>query len=170
MRTLLTVFAKEVVDNLRDRRTLASALIMGPLFGPILFAFVINLSLERALDDVDRRIDVPIIGAEHAPNLTRYLESHNIRAIDGPADLDAAMLAVQSGEHDVVVVVPDAFGEQLAGSIPAKVGLVSDQANSQAERDARRVRNALNAYKHELATLRLVARGVSPARSEEHTS
>ena len=40
-------FAKEVIDNFRDRRTLASALIMGPLFGPMLFAFVINLSIER---------------------------------------------------------------------------------------------------------------------------
>ena len=47
MRTSLTVFAKEVIDNFRDRRTLASALIMGPLFGPMLFAFVINLSIER---------------------------------------------------------------------------------------------------------------------------
>ena len=33
MRLLFTVFAKEVVDNIRDRRTLASALLMGPLFG-----------------------------------------------------------------------------------------------------------------------------------------
>ena len=42
MRTPVTVFLKEVIDNFRDRRTLASALIMGPLFGPLLFAFVIN--------------------------------------------------------------------------------------------------------------------------------
>ena len=34
MRTLLTVFKKEVVDNFRDKRTLASALLMGPLLGP----------------------------------------------------------------------------------------------------------------------------------------
>ena len=35
MRTLIAVFRKEVLDNVRDRRTLASALIMGPLFGPM---------------------------------------------------------------------------------------------------------------------------------------
>jgi len=43
MRTLLTVFFKEILDNIRDRRTLVSALIMGPIFGPVMFAFVINL-------------------------------------------------------------------------------------------------------------------------------
>ena len=52
-RTLVTVFLKEIVDNLRDRRSLASALVMGPIFGPILFAFVISLSIERSLDDVE---------------------------------------------------------------------------------------------------------------------
>lgn len=162
MRTLLTVFAKEVVDNFRDRRTLASALIMGPLFGPMLFAFVINLSLERALDAPDRTLDLPVIGQQHAPNLMAYLWSHNIRVVDGPASREAAVAAVNNGEHDVVVVVPESFGEQLADTVPARVELISDQANTQAERDARRVRSALYGYSQELATMRLVARGVSP--------
>ena len=162
MRTLLTVFAKEVVDNFRDRRTLASALIMGPLFGPVLFAFVINLSIEQSLGDMDRTMTLPVVGQQHAPNLMNYLRSHNIDVVDGPADRDAAVLAVTTGEQDVVVIVPDGFGEQLADTVPAKVELISDQANTQAERDARRVRGALHSYSQELATMRLVARGVSP--------
>ena len=162
MRTLLTVFAKEVVDNFRDRRTLASALLMGPLFGPLLFAFVINLSIERSLDDVERTLEVPVVGREHAPNLMRYLRSHNIDVVDGPASRDAAVAAVTTGARDVIVVVPEEFGTQLADSIPAKIELISDQANTQAERDARRVRTALYGYSQELAAMRLVTRGVSP--------
>jgi sodium transport system permease protein len=159
---MLTVFAKEVVDNFRDRRTLASALIMGPLFGPMLFAFVINLSLERALDDTDRTLNVPVIGQEHAPNLMAYLGSHNIKVVSGPESREAAIEAVNTGKQDVIVVVPEDFGEQLGDAVPAKVELISDQANTQAERDARRVRSALHGYSQELAMMRLVARGVSP--------
>jgi sodium transport system permease protein len=162
MRTLITVFLKEVVDNFRDRRTLASALIMGPLFGPLLFAFVINLSIERSLDDLDRSMELPVIGEQHAPNLMRYLASHNIDVIAGPADRAAAVEAVVNGLRDVIVVVPDDFGEQLSTAIPAKIELISDQANTQAERDARRVRTALRSYGQELAAMRLVARGVNP--------
>jgi len=162
MRTLFTVFVKEIIDNFRDRRTLASALIMGPLFGPMLFAFVINLSIERSLDDLDRILALPVIGAEHAPNLIRFLRSHNIEVIDGPADRAAAIAAVTLGGQDVVMIVPEEFGQQLADAIPAKIELISDQANTQAERDARRVRSALTGYSQELATLRLVARGVNP--------
>jgi len=162
MRTLLTVFRKEVLDNVRDRRTLVSALIMGPLFGPLLFAFVINLSIERSLDDVDRITELPVIGAEHAPNLLRFLESQNIDIVAGPPDRDAARAAVSSGRHDVVLVIPPEFGAQLGDSIPARLELITDQANTQADREARRVRNALRAYNQQLASLRLSARGVSP--------
>ena len=162
MRTFLTVFAKEVIDNFRDRRTLASALIMGPLFGPMLFAFVINLSIERSLDDIDRSLEVSVIGQQHAPNLVKYLNSHNIDVVAGPETRDAAIRAVTAGEHDVIVIIPGNFGEQLGDAIPARVELISDQANTQADRDARRVRTALHAYSQEIATLRLVARGVSP--------
>ena len=162
MRVLFTVFAKEVVDNMRDRRTLASALLMGPLFGPILFAFVINLSIERSLSDVDKTLQVPVLGATHAPNLVRYLESHNLEIVAAPENREAALASVKTGVHDLVVVIPESFGEQMAAAMPAKVELISDQANTTADRDSRRVRRALYAYNQELAMIRLSARGVSP--------
>ena len=162
MRTLLTVFSKEFVDNFRDRRTLVTALLMGPLLGPILFTFMINLSIERSLSDADSTMQLPVIGAEHAPNLTRFLESRNIEVVDGPADRDAALGAVKTGALDVIVLIPAEFGEQLRDGSPARVELISDQANTEAERDARRAHNAIRAYNQQLATLRLVGRGVSP--------
>jgi sodium transport system permease protein len=162
MRTVFTVFRKEVLDNVRDRRTLMSALLMGPLFGPIIFVVLINLSIERSLSDVDKPLDVPVIGAGNAPNLSAYLESNNLRLVDGPASRDAAVEAVKGGSHDVVLVVPDDFGERLRQSLPARIELITDRANSTAERDARRVRGALERYNRELGAMRLSARGVSP--------
>ncbi len=162
MRTIISVFVKEVIDNIRDRRTLASALIMGPIFGPLLFSFVINLSVERSLENADNKMELPVIGQAHAPNLVTYLSSRNIDAVDGPEDMGAAMVAVKTGAHDVVLVIPEEFGEQLADMVPAKIEIVADQANNDAERDARRVRNALRGYNQQLAGLRVIARGINP--------
>ena len=162
MRTLLTVFRKEVLDNFRDRRTMASALLMGPLFGPILFAFVINLSIEQSLSNFDAKMELPVMGMERAPNLMRYLASRNIDAIDGPETRDAAIDAVKTGAHDLVVLIPEGFAKQFSSATPARIELISDQANTQADRDARRARNAIIAYSKELATVRLAARGVNP--------
>lgn len=162
MRSALTVFVKEVLENLRDRRTLTSALVMGPIFGPILFAFMINLSIERSFEDVERTLELPVIGQEHAPNLVRYLKGRNIDVVDSPLDRAAAIAAVKTGQHDIALIIPKAFGEQLADTVPAKIELVSDQANSDADRGARRARSALQGYNRELAILRLSARGINP--------
>lgn len=162
MKTIRTVFAKEVTDNFRDRRTLVTALLMGPLFGPILFAFVINLSVKQSLSNENEALDLPVIGRENAPNLVAYLQSHNINVKEGPATREAAIVAVTNGELDVVVVIPDSFGEDLSALIPATVEVITDQANTQAERDTRRARRALQRYNQELAAMRLSIRGVSP--------
>jgi len=161
IKTVFTVFAKEVIDNIRDRRTLASALLMGPLFGPLLFAFVINLSIERSLSDVEITLQLPVIGAQHAPNLVRYLQSRNMEIVDAPEGREAAIEGVRTGVYDVVVIIPEAYGEQMADAMPAKVELISDRANTTADREARRVRKVLYAYSQELAAIRLSARGVS---------
>ena len=162
MKTISTVFFKEVKDNFRDRRTLMTALLMGPLFGPILFAFVINLSLKQSLSNENEALDLPVIGREHAPNLINYLQSNNINIVDGPESREAAINAVTEGKHDVVLVIPESFGEDLAEMVPATVEVITDQANTQAERETRRATRALQGYGRELAIMRLSMRGVSP--------
>jgi len=162
MRTIIAVFLKEIIDNIRDRRTVASALLMGPIFGPVMFAFVINLSIDRALDDAESPMELAVIGSEHAPNLMRFLESRNIDIVDGPEDVDGAADAVKTGTHDVILVVPDDFAEQLSDTVPARIELYSDEANSQGDKESRRARNALYAYNNQLSAMRLSARGVNP--------
>ena len=162
MRSVRTVFLKEVRGNLRDRRTLLTVLLMGPLFGPILFAFVINLSLKQSLGEAGTPLDVPVIGQEHAPNLMDYLKSHNINIIEPPADRAAALEAVKTGKHDLVLVVSKAFGDALADTVPATIEVISDLANTQAERESRRTMRALQSYNREIVAMRLVARGVNP--------
>jgi sodium transport system permease protein len=135
---------------------------MGPLFGPILFAFVINLSVKQSLSDASEPLDLQVIGREHAPNLIAFLESNNFNIVDGPETREDAIAAVSNGDQDVVVVIPESFGRNLADMIPATIEVITDQANTQAERETRRATRALREYGQELAVMRLSLRGVSP--------
>ncbi|HZD53228.1 MAG TPA: ABC transporter permease [Woeseiaceae bacterium] len=162
LRPLGIVFRKEVLDHFRDRRTLLSALLLGPLFGPVIFGFAISLSLEQSISDAEEPLKVPIVGTGNAPHLVAYLKSHHIDADPGPATREAAMAAVRSGDEDVVLVIPESFGQELANGTPATVELISDQADRQSDREARRAGDALGAYNQELAAMRLLARGVDP--------
>lgn len=163
LRTLRIVFRKEVVDNFRDRRTLMSALLLGPLFGPVFFGFVITLSLQQSISDASEPLEVPVLGAEHAPNLRAYLESQNLTIVEAPASREAALESVRAGRDDIVIAIPETFGRELAEGTPAKVEIITDQADRQSDRKARRAARALEAYGQELATMRLFARGVAPA-------
>lgn len=162
LRTLGVVFRKEVIDNFRDRRTLMSALLLGPLFGPVIFGFAITLSLKQSISDASEALEVPVLGSEHAPHLGAYLESRNILVGDAPANREAALEAVRTGAENVVIVIPETFGAQLADGVPAKIEVITDQADRESDREARRASRALEAYGQELATMRLLARGVSP--------
>ncbi len=159
MRLLAIVWAKEVLDNLRDRRTLLSSLIFGPLFGPILFVFMMNFMLNEATSDVDELLELPVSGQEHAPELIRWLGGNGVNVLDGPED---AREAVSRGDMSIVLVIPESIGEKLRAGQPAPLQLVVNNAKSRDRGDVRMARNLLRAYRNQLAASRLQARGISP--------
>ena len=79
MHAILTVFRKEFRENLRERRTVISALIFGPLFVPLLFAGMLSVSVQRAPQQADGPLELAVSHAERAPNLTSQLEEYGVR-------------------------------------------------------------------------------------------
>jgi sodium transport system permease protein len=158
-RATLIVLVKEVKDNLRDRRTLLSALLFGPLFGPLFFAFMVSVMLTRTAEQIDEALELPVAGAEHAPNLMAFLIEQHVTVRQAPADAQAA---VRDRRHDVVLVIPPGFGERLAKGEPAAVQLVTDSADTRTAKHVARARALLGAYSGRLAQLRVLARGLSP--------
>ena len=165
MSAILTVCRKEILDNSRDRRTLLTAILLGPLLGPILFVVVINFTISQASSSAERPIDVPIIGAEHAPNLVAFLASRGIAASHGHGltSVDEAVNAVRNGEREVVVFIDASFGEELASGTGAHVGLVYDRSDTTSDQRVRRVRGSINSYSQQIGALRLLARGLDPS-------
>ena len=43
------VAVKEVRETLRDRRTLMTSLVLGPIFAPIFFILILKLALSRSV-------------------------------------------------------------------------------------------------------------------------
>lgn len=162
MRTLLTVFAKEFIDNLRDRRTLISALLFGPLFGPALFGAMVTLMLQQSVVESDEPLQLTIAGSEHAPGLTRFLQGQSIKLSLVNLSQSAARDAVRRGAIPVVVVVPDDYASLFASASPAPVYLIADSADSKTRKTADRARQLLAAYGSTIAQLRLQVRGVNP--------
>ncbi|HEX6992946.1 MAG TPA: ABC transporter permease [Gammaproteobacteria bacterium] len=164
MSAVWTVCRKELLDNARDRRTLFSAFVFGPLLGPVLFAVLVSVVVTQTVSTADAPIDVPIVGGELAPNLVEHLEARGISpaADHGLAKFAEAAEAVLSGAHDAVLLIDPDFAERFAAGDTARVTLVYDQSNTRAAGRVRRIRAAVSSYAQQLGTLKLIARGVDP--------
>ena len=72
LRNMAIVVAKEIMDALRDRRTLLRLLVPAVLMGPLLLLAVSGLI--SSLEDRAEKHEVLVAGMEHAPSLRNYLE------------------------------------------------------------------------------------------------
>ncbi len=162
MRALLTVLFKELIENARDRRTLLSALLIGPLGGPLLFGVMIDLTLERGRDRAEQALELPVAGERAAPNLVAFLRREGVKVSGFAGDAAAAAEAVRSHAARLVLVIPDGYGERLRAGEPAGVRLYTDTSDTSTSGDRTRAEALLRAYSGQLAAWRLEARGLSP--------
>ena len=160
MRSALTVFLKEVRENLRDRRTVINTLLTGPLLAPAIFVLIINATISRELDKAERALPVPVIGAANAPNLIAALKRQNIEIKDAPADPERA---VRDMDADLVLRIPAEFGDSWKKGEPAQVELIFDASRREAQTSVGRLRGALESYSQRTGAMRILARGLSPS-------
>jgi sodium transport system permease protein len=156
------VYLKELVDALRDRRTLAVVLLSSVALGPAVLVLVSQL-----VAGIEKRAEARVVvvqGIEHAPTLRNYLERQTYTIETAPPDHEQKLKDSKLGEP--VVVVPADFEAQLArGEVPV-VELLASAGNQRAQGGLRRVGALLRGFNQEQAMLRLAVRGVSPAALE----
>jgi sodium transport system permease protein len=162
MWAILSVFRKEFRENLRDRRTLISALIFGPLFGPVLFGVALSLSIERGTSEADKPLMLTVSHAERAPNLLSHLRQYGVKVESVTYDDAAARAAVIEHKKALVLEVTDDFGARFEASEPARLLLYVDSSDASNGKDVARIRSLLSQYGSLLARLRVMTRGIDP--------
>lgn len=159
----LTILKKEIVDNLRDRRTLITIAI-SIIVAPVLLMGIIWFGEKTVKEETDlvtaEAFGLPVVGADYAPNLMNWLRQNNVEILDPPADPEAA---VRSGEHRVVMVVDERFPELFTSGKSAPVRLIRDSSISGLDQlGLGTVQRALGSYSAQIGSLRLMSRGINP--------
>jgi len=160
MKATLTVYWKEVRENLRDRRTLINTLLTGPLFAPLIFVLLINTMITRELDKAEKPLPLPVAGAENAPNLIEALKQARVDIQTAAADPEQS---VREQDVDMVLRIPPQFGARWSKGEPAQVEIIYDQSRRDASSTIARLRGLLEHYDNRSGALRMVARGLSPS-------
>ena len=155
------VLRKELLDAFRDRRMVFIALVVMPLAMPLILAGMGILGTQRQAEKLEGTLELPVIGAEHAPNLMAWLRTNDVQIEPAPADAEAA---VRRQEHEVVLSVDAGYAADWRAGRPAGVELIYDSSRPlQSGTTVARLRALLAGYGQQVGTLRLIARGVHPA-------
>ncbi|MGN7727070.1 ABC transporter permease [Luteimonas sp. 22616] len=160
MKALWTVCMKELRELSRDRRTLLLALVMGPLLVPALLFGILTLAQSRAKSQIEKPLQIAIVGADRAPELVKWLAAEGIERKQLAGDPDAA---IRSQDEDAYVRIGDGFGKDWQAGNPALVEIVHDSTRQDSAIPVKRIENALQRYGQQVGALRLLARGVNPA-------
>jgi sodium transport system permease protein len=159
MKSIWTVAKKELLDLFRDRKTVALGLLVGPIVMPALILGIGMLAEKKMRTQLESTLELPVVGAEHAPNLVAFLKGRNIEAKDPPPDPDQA---VRDQDYDVVLKIDPAYGEQWRASRAARVELIYDSSRQDSQVPVNRLRGVLLEYSRTVGVLRGINRGVSP--------
>ena len=158
MRAALVVFAKELKDALRDRRTWLVVLISSLVAGPA--SLLLIASIVSSAEESAARREVVIANAAKAPTLVNFLQRNGASVRDAPADFREELLSGRL--QNAVVVIPDDFGRRLASGEPIRLEVVFDETANRAQTAVRTTIALLQGFNREQGTQRLLARGVSP--------
>ncbi|MEH6436317.1 ABC transporter permease [Massilia sp. DD77] len=159
---LLIVFRKELRETLREKRTLATLILM-----TLLYPFIIGLTLNQIISKNTKTeregIELAVIGGARAPTLMAQLGQKNITVKEAAPMNDEAIAEMLRAKQAVAVLrLSEDFADNYQAMRPARIEVWFDSA---AERGAQRreVEEVLEAYGSNIASARLLAHGVSPA-------
>jgi sodium transport system permease protein len=156
------VYRKEMLDALRDRRTLLTVLLSSVAMGPLVLMLISSL-----VAGIEKRAEARVVvvqGIEQAPTLRNFLERQTYTIQAAPADYEQQLKDSKLGEP--VVLVAPGFEAGLATGQAPLLEVIGSSANQRAQSGMGTVMRLLRAFNQEQAVLRLTARGVAPAALE----
>lgn len=157
---IYSLFKKEFIDAIRDKRSIIAALA-GAFISPLMFAGMMAFSIEatRSVDE----LYVDIQGAEQAPHLVKLFAEMDIYSHGKPDKGKKIIVDGEEVEHSMLSLrFEDDFAEDFAAGRTATIVLTADYSEKDTRDKVRRIQRVLGSYQNELVTMKLMARGIAP--------
>ena len=144
----LSLLRKELIDAIRDKRSVMAGLYYA-IFVPLLMAGMMMLLIDKLTSPED--LNITINNSSAAADLVAYLDNQGIRHSNDKATTKA-----------IEITIGAAYAEQMHRAEPAEVILIADRSEENLQSAIRRTERTLQRYSAEMASLRLIARGINP--------
>jgi len=160
-KTLWVVWRKEMIDALRDKRSIRLA-FLPVLYFVGLFAAGVFFALKLQQDNrVDGTTQIPMVmqGGDYLPELRDWLEEQGA-VIETRAD--DVYLAVERGDSELALIIPPEVIEQGVRGQALTLWLVYDASNQKVHAKLHFIRSQVQAWSQRTGSVNLLARGIAP--------
>ncbi|MCB1584438.1 MAG: ABC transporter permease [Marinicella sp.] len=160
-RAFKVVFFKEVMENLRDKRTVMSSLVMGAVLGPLMMLGLLHMTTKVTKGKAEQQLELPVINIEGAQNLEKHLLSQGVKILK-MSDKSPEQ-AIKDKDYEVILEIDDSYADAFSQGQPARVKLYYDgSAKGSARIPVQKAKGLINAYSSQIGNMRLLLRGISP--------
>lgn len=162
-----TIYAKEMKEVLRDRKTLVFMIVLPIVVMPLLFNFLFKFAREQAVKASTETIEIGIINDQLLPELTAFFqENDEFQVVEGFQDPEEFKQAIIDKRIKIGLHIPDDSAVLVESGHRVTVNGYYDNASS-TSRVIPRTREVLGRYSEILQERRFADLGVSsPLRQE----
>ncbi len=161
LRNIGVVYRKELIDQLRDRRTVISMIVIPILLMPLLSIGLITVAVKLVKRAQEEGYTVMLLHAEHAPTLAGKIRAAEGVRIVPPADNYKQQ--INEKKLRLAIEFPPGLEEQMTagdGDVPV-VKLYHFSGELRSQLALRSVQKVIQDYRQQVVEQRLQARSVS---------
>ncbi|MBI5405024.1 MAG: ABC transporter permease, partial [Candidatus Kerfeldbacteria bacterium] len=152
------IWKKEIIDNLRDRRTIVTSLLVPIVLMPVILVGTFKLQESQIKGAAAKVAKVAIVNPDNSPALTAFLTAQDkIQVTAAPAEIGPA---IDAGQINVVVIVPPELTPNLAAKLPTEVEIRQKSSNYDSAIAVEKVAGAIQRFSQQQAIATLEERGI----------
>ncbi len=151
------VYLKEMLDTLRDRRTLISMILVPILLFPVLMFGMSSLVLVFVKKAEEKPARVTILGKENAPHLSSKLSQSEKLTMVEEEDFENA---IREKKIEAALVFSESFEKRIENEDTAQAVIYYDMAEIKSDMAVEKIGNLLRDYEDSVVSHRLEKREI----------
>ncbi|OGC96071.1 MAG: hypothetical protein A2W25_08535 [candidate division Zixibacteria bacterium RBG_16_53_22] len=163
LRNIKLVYRKEILDIIRDRRTVISMIVIPILIFPLITVGLPTLMMSMMTKTKGELQKVAIVNGAAAPGLEEAIESSGKLQI---VNTDSVESAILDEEIDAAIVFPSDLQARLDVFDTISVPILFDETENKSEFAMQKLRNVVTDYRKGIIESRLAVRGLQTNLAE----
>jgi len=159
MKSIRIVYKKELLDTIRDRRTIISMIVIPILLFPILtigFSSFAVTMVEKSAEQIHK---ISVVGKENAPELYAMIDSSTKVEI---VEVDSIEKAIDTKEIRAALIIPDDFTQKIQATDSTSLTILYNAAETKSEFARDRLENIASDYRKDILHQRLLHEDLNP--------